>query len=181
VHHEYQLFEHLPDRSLNWRGVVRGLVAAQVIVWSLADQTGHECFAMDSTGSEIVLSRTPLPRAKRIFQVAYGKALASRGHLLRCDGYDVTSVSGNEVARDILYGRPAYDLFVIGRVASDPVRLQIVRWLRARYPDARIVALNTQGHVVEGLRYNAPSEPAAAWLPMVSAAADRGGHVGHVA
>jgi hypothetical protein len=169
---EYELFEHLPDRSLNWRGIVRGLGSAQATVWLLADETGNDCFAMDCTGSEIVLARTPLPGARRIFQVAYTKALALRARLLRHDGYDVTSVSGNEVARFVLYAQasPAYDLFVLGHGASNAVRMQMVTWLRARYPSIRIVALNMRGQVIDGLRYNAPSEPESAWLPTISAA-----------
>jgi hypothetical protein len=175
---EYELFEHLPDGSLSWRGLVRGLRCAQIRVWQLADATGNACFAMDSTGTEIVLARTPLPGAKRIFQVAYSKVLALRGHLLRRDGYDVTSVSGNHVARFALHTRPVYDLFVIGHGASDSVRLEMVHWLRACYPNVTIVALNTLGHIIDGLRYNAPSEPVAAWLPMISAALHQNGCVG---
>jgi hypothetical protein len=159
--HEYEVFEHLPDGSLNWRGLVRGLQGARVTVWLLADQTGNECFAMDSTVSEIVLARTPLPGAKRIFQVAYRKAhLPVRAHLLRRDGYDVTSVSGNGAAQFVLRTRPPYDLFIIGDAAPEPVRLEMEQWLRANYPDTRIFALNPDDRVLEDLG-KAFSEPEA--------------------
>jgi hypothetical protein len=177
---EYELFEYLPDRSLRWRGLAHGLRGAQATVWLLADETGAECFAMDATRTEIALARTPLRGAKRIFQVAYSTALVNRAHLLRRDGYDVTSVSGNRVARIVLQARPPYDLFVVGHGASQPERIEMVEWLCAHYPNTRIVALNPCGHVIDGLRYNAPSEPAAAWLPMISAAVEESRHVGQV-
>lgn len=173
---EYELFQHLPDGRLTWCGLVRSLQAAQVTVWLLADETGNECLAMDPTGSETILSRTPLRGAKRIFQVAYSKALASRAHLLRRSGYDVTSVSGNLAAQFALRGHPHYDLFVIGHGASQRIRTEMAIWLRARYPDSGIVALNRHGQVIDGLRYNAPNEPAATWLPVISAAVGQSGH-----
>jgi hypothetical protein len=176
---DYELLEHLSDGSLNWHGLVHGLQSAQIAVWLLADETGNECVAMDSTGSEIVLARTPLPGAKRIFQVAYSKVLPVRAHLLHRGGFEVSSVSGNEVAQFVLHTRPHYDLFLIGNDASLPVRMEMVRWLRASYPDPTIVALNSKhGHVIDGPHYNAPSRPAAAWLSTISAALHQSGHAG---
>ena len=166
----YELFEFLPDRSLSWRGHVRGLRGAQATVWKLADEAGTECFAVDSTGTDIILARTPLRGAKRIFQIAYSTALATRAHLLLRNGYDVTSVSGNQVAQFVLQGNSAYDLFVLGHGAPQAVRIQMVAWLRSRYPNVRVVALNARGHVIDGLRFNAPNEPSSAWLLIVSAA-----------
>lgn len=140
---EYEIFEQLPDRSLSWRGLVRGLQNALVAVWLLADETGSECFAMDSSTSEIVIARTPLPGGKRIFQVAFSKAhLPVRAHRLHRKGHDVTSVAGGRAAQFVLRTHPPYDLFVIGHAAPEPVRRQIVRWVRARYPDTAIVTLN---------------------------------------
>jgi hypothetical protein len=166
----YELFEFLPDRSLSWRGYVRGLRGAQARVWKLADEVGTECFAVDPTGTDIVLARTPLRGAKRIFQIAYSTALAARAHLLLRNGYDVTSVSGNQVAQFVLQADPPYDLFVLGHGASQEVRTQMAAWLRSRYPNVRVVALNARGPVIEWLRFNAPNEPASAWLLIVSAA-----------
>ncbi len=167
---EYELFEHLPDGSLEWRGSVRALRRAWARVWQLADKTLNECFAMGTATSRIVLARTPSPGAKRIFQVAYGKALSIRAHLLHRDGYDVTSVSGNRAAQVVLRTRPRYDLFVIGHAASELVRLEMVHWLRVSYPGTSIVALNPDDRGLDDLKYSAPNDPPTAWLPLVSAA-----------
>ena len=167
---EYEVFEHLPDDSLDWRGPVRGLKRAQSRVWQLADGTGHECFAMETTTSKIALARTPLPGAKRIFQVAYGKALSVRARLLHRDGYDVTSAFGNRAARLALRALPRYELFVIGHAASESVRLEMAHWIRVCYPHTNIVALNPDERRLDDLRYSAPNEPATGWLPLVSAA-----------
>lgn len=169
-HDEYEIFEHLPDGSLRWRGNVHGLQGAWVKVSSVSDGTGNECLAMDSTGTEIVLARTPLRGAKQIFQVAYGQALAGRAHLMRHNGYDVTSVSSNRAAQLLLSMPYSYDLFVIGHEASGAMRLEMVRWMREHDPTTRIVALYPRHNAADALTYNAPSEPAAAWLPLISAA-----------
>ncbi|HTW75851.1 MAG TPA: hypothetical protein VMD56_13120 [Steroidobacteraceae bacterium] len=168
---EYELFERRPDGSSNWRGLVRGLASARASVWLLANELERECFAVDPATKQIVLARTPLQGARRIFQVAYGNALAGRARLLRRDGYDVTSALGNQRARFVLAMRPHHDLFVLGSAAAQPVRSEMACWLRQNYPNIRIVALNSGGHLINGLRYNAPDEPAAAWLPMIAAAA----------
>ena len=177
---EYELFEHRSDGSLGWRGLAYGLRGAWCAVWTLAEEAGSECFATDCTGSKIVLARTPLLGAKSIFQVAYSTALATRAYLLRRDGYDVTSASGNQVAQFVLQARPRYDLFIVGHRAPPPVRIEMIGWLRLHYPNTRIVSLNRCDDVIDGLHYNAPSEPATAWLSMVSAALAASGRIGQV-
>ena len=84
------------------------------------------------------------------------------------------------MAQFVLEARPRYDLFVVGHHAPYPVRHEMIGWLRVHYPNTRIVALNGYGDVIEGLHYNAPSEPAAAWLSMVSAAVAAGGLIEQV-
>jgi len=167
---EFELFERLPGGALSWRGLVPDLGSALVSVCLLADDTGHECRATDPGTGEVMLSRTPLPGGRRILQIAYSRILATRAHLLCRDGYDVTSVTGNQVAEFVLRTHPAYDLFVVGDAATEGVRLSMVRWLHEHYPATRIVALNRHGQVLDDLRYNAPDEPPSAWLPLVSQA-----------
>jgi hypothetical protein len=170
---EFELFQHLPDGSLSWRGVVHSLGAAQMNVWRLAQESLNECFAMDVTRGEIVLARTPLGGVKRIFQIAYSEELAIRGHLLPREDFDVTSVTGNEVAHFVLRSHPAYNLFMIGHAASDPVRSEMAHWLRTHYPEVRIVSLNRFGHTINSLRHTVPSYPAAAWLTVIAAVVGR--------
>jgi len=181
VDREYELFEYRTDGSSSWRGVVRGLEGARVAIWLLADEIGRECVARDAMTKEIVLARAPLPGAKRIFQIAYGDALSSRAHLLHRHGYDATSAAGNERAKHLLSMHSPYDLFVIGHAAPEQVRLEMVRWLRLNYPGTQILALNSaQSSGLDSLQYNAPCEPANAWLRLVSSAVHRSGRSGQV-
>jgi hypothetical protein len=182
---EYELFEYLPTGALNWRGQVHDLQSARVAVWLLADEAEHECFAMDSRAGRVTLARAPQPGGKRIFKVSYGNSLASRAHALRREGYDVTSVLGNQIAKFVLAMHPPYDLFVIGDAAAEHERLEMVRWLRSVYPDSRVVALSPEGgmdqlrlrsQVSDDLLYSTPSEPVAAWLPLVSAVVNESVH-----
>lgn len=125
---------------------------------------------MDSERGEITLARAPVTAAKRIFQIAYSHALASRAHLLRAAGFDVTSASGNDVAMFLLQEHSDFDLFIIGHAASDPERLSMANWLRTHYPHTDILALNACGYLVDGVHFNPIPEPAADWLPVIAAA-----------
>jgi hypothetical protein len=51
---EYDLFEHMPDGSFQWRGVERGLEQARLKLCVLSCETGNECFAMYVPSEEIV-------------------------------------------------------------------------------------------------------------------------------
>jgi hypothetical protein len=62
MNRDYELFERRSDGVLSWRGVVQGLTNARVTVRLLADETGHECFAMHLPDKEIVARVMP-PRA----------------------------------------------------------------------------------------------------------------------
>jgi hypothetical protein len=64
---EYELFERRSDGTLSWRGLVNGLESAWVMVWLLCDETANECFAVDSTASEVAIVRLPLRVSERIF------------------------------------------------------------------------------------------------------------------
>ncbi len=170
---EYELFERRLDGSGNWRGLVDGLESMWVTLRLLAHQTGNECFAADAA-RDIVAMRSPLRDGKRVFQVAYGRDISVRSQVLHRYGYDVTSVCGNQAAMFVLRMRPPFDLFLIGHAAPEQIRLDMIRWLRSRYPMTGIVALTPPHcHALEELRYNAPIEPTDAWLKMVGAAVRR--------
>jgi hypothetical protein len=78
---------------------------------------------------------------KRIFQVAYREEhFVARANLLRCQGYTVTSAIGNEAAKTVLPLLPPVDLFIIGHAAPEQTRLDMVAWLRGRYPQTSILA-----------------------------------------
>jgi hypothetical protein len=108
---------------------------------------------------------------KRIFQVAYREEhFVARANLLRCQGYTVTSAIGNEAAKTVLPLLPPVDLFIIGHAAPEQTRLDMVAWLRGRYPQTSILALNPSHEQLHTLRFNAVHYPPQAWLPLIEAA-----------
>ena len=79
----------------------------------------------------------------RVFQIAYDDALlATRAELLKSRGHAVDSALGNDAARIALSRTCAYDLFIVGYAAEQPVRREIVDWVRGRFPGTKILALN---------------------------------------
>jgi hypothetical protein len=108
---------------------------------------------------------------KRIFQVAYREEhFLARAKLLRCRGYTVTSVIGNEASKAVLSIQPRVDLFIIGHAPPEQIRLDMVAWLRERYPQTGILALNPSHERLGTLRFNAVHYPPQAWLPLIEAA-----------
>ena len=64
-----------------------------------------------------------------------------------------------------------YDLFLISHRAPEQTRLEMMYWIRAQYPKAKILTLNPPQHEqLDELRYNAPYDAPDIWLPMIEAA-----------
>jgi hypothetical protein len=57
-----------------------------------------------------------------------------------------------------------------GHAAPEQTRLDMVAWLRERYPRTRILALNPSYERLGTLRFNAVHYPPQAWLPLLEAA-----------
>ncbi len=53
---EYDLFEHMLDGSLQWRGFEKGLEDARQRLRILNLERGNDCFAIDISTNEIVAS-----------------------------------------------------------------------------------------------------------------------------
>jgi len=51
---EYDLFERMPDGSLNWRGFARGRQKMRARLGKPAIQTTNECFAVHTPTHEVV-------------------------------------------------------------------------------------------------------------------------------
>ena len=80
---------------------------------------------------------------KRIlFQIGYEqKGLNARAELFRRFGHEVTSVADNEAAKQVLATIPSVDVFIVGDTAPERTRKEMVDWLKANFPNAKIVAL----------------------------------------
>ena len=104
--------------------------------------------------------RAPVTDRKRIFQVAYHEEhFLARANLLRRQGYIVISTVGNEAAKVVLPMLPQVDLLIIGHAAPEQTRLDMVAWLRERYPRTTILALNPSHERLGTLRFNAVYYP----------------------
>ena len=107
---------------------------------------------------------------KPVFQIAYDeKLLISREELLRNRGCEVRSALGNDVAKRMLANGERYRLFIIGHAAPRETREEMAGWLKANFPDTKILALNPPDHAIlteadHNLILNGPEE----WLSIVA-------------
>jgi hypothetical protein len=177
MNREYDLFECLPDGSTLWRCVAVGAFDAHLQLYELARTTANELFAIEVlTGEVLARVNTPLVsqqrNIKRIFQIAYDDKLhVTRAVQLRTHGYDVSSVVGNEAAKTVLGSVHDYDLFVVGHAAPEETRIEMVGWLKMKYPKARILAMNPPDcQCLDGADYNVPQNVPGELLRTVSAA-----------
>ena len=110
--------------------------------------------------------------AKRVFQIAYDEGLmVTREFLLKQRGYKVISVYGDEAAKEILSRGAQYDLFIVGHAAPDGRRHRVVQWLKASFPNVKILALNPPHHgSVSSADYNIPLDGPEEWLRAVASA-----------
>ena len=138
---EYEIYERRRDGVVSWRGLSQGLEAARVTVQLLSAETGSECFAVQSATRQRTFIRIPEPGGPRAFQIAYGSQTHARAEMLHRRGYDVTSALGNTAARLILSARLNYDVFVIGHETAEPVRSEMIAWLRDHHGDSTVLPL----------------------------------------
>jgi hypothetical protein len=176
VEREYELFERLPDGTVQWRGTTTGLEQARLKLEEFAQETKNEVFAMHLFSQQVVARVNAMDGQQKtirhIFQIAYdGKLLSTRAGVLKAQGYKVISVLGNESAKAVIGHGRAYDLFVVGHAAPLKSRIEMVAWLKARYPKAKILALNPPDCVrLDGADYNARQNGPDTWLPIVTTA-----------
>lgn len=134
-----------------------GTEFAQARLQELAGHTSGECFAAKTPEVVGQVNRPSLKlrATKRIFQIAYDKGAGiRRAELLRQLGYGVISVIGNEAAKVLLTSTKPYDLFIVGHAAPEQTRREMVDWLRADYPNVKILALNSTHGQLLGADYN---------------------------
>lgn len=169
----YDIFEVLASGSAQRVASVTGLELAQRRLQELAKHTTNECFAMDARTRQIV-AQMNVPRAKwratkRIFQIAYDEELGlKRAELLRSIGYGVVSVLGDERARILLSSIQEYDLFIVGHNAPEQVRREVVDWLKSKYPNVKVLALNPPQQELPNADYNVTLNGPEKWLPIVT-------------
>lgn len=173
---EYHIFECLADGSLWWRGTVFGLAETQLKLQRLSKTSTNENFAIHLPTREFIF-RADSPRKgplvdKRVFQIAYtDKLRLERAAVLRSRGCGVISVIGNEAAKALLssgfHKEGDIDCFIIGHGAPEQTRIEMVDWIKAKFPQARILALNAPNQTMPGADYNVVENAPEKWLLLV--------------
>jgi CheY-like chemotaxis protein len=156
--------------SLRWMEVAANLERAKARVKVLsASSPGEYIIVNQNTGEKISIK----PKTKRIlFQIGYDeKGPNARAELLRRFGHEVISVTHNEAAKVALSSYRDVDLFVIDYKAPEQTRREMVAWLKANYPNIKIVALNPSKDPLIGADYNVVLNDPDEWLALLAAAA----------
>src|SRR5260370_13940233 len=134
-----------------------------------ASSPGEYIIVSQQTGEKISIR----PPAKRIlFQVGHEeKGLNARAELLRRFGHEVISVTHNEAAKVALRSIRDLDVFIVGHTAPEQTRKDMVAWLKANYPQVKVVALNPSRHQLVGADYNVVLNEHDEWMSLLAAAA----------
>ena len=172
---QFALYEVLPCGSVVPCGWAASLEDAWRQLSQLARYTSNESFALDARTHRVVAQiNVPLAAqraSRRIFQIAYTQELAlEREEVLVHRGYNVTTVIGNESAKSVLASTPPFDLFILGHGASEQFRKEMIRWLRERYPNTKMISLNPFHQRLDDADYNVLLDGPETWLPAVSSA-----------
>ena len=61
-----------------------------------------------------------------------------------------------------------YNLFIVGHNADEKTRSEMVGWLKERYPNVKILALNSRDQELPSADYNVTGEGPEEWLPIVT-------------
>lgn len=172
MYRSYEILEVMPDGSTVKRAVVEGLEFAKVTLEDLSKRTSNECMAEDERTHQVVAQLNIPPakrRLKRIFQIAYDEETGlGTAELLRSRGYGVISVFGNEAAKILLSSIQRYDLFIVGHTAPEKDRSEMVDWLKGKYPDGKVLALNPPHEPLPNADYNALASDPESWLLFVT-------------
>jgi short-subunit dehydrogenase involved in D-alanine esterification of teichoic acids len=79
-------------------------------------------------------------------------------------------VIGNEAAKVLLSTMQHTDLalFIVGHAAPEQTRKEMVDWLKAKYPNVKVLALNPPNQQLPDADYNVVQNGPEKWLPFVS-------------
>ena len=167
----YDIFRTATDGSVLWLESAADLEAAKIRVKELAASLPADYLIQNqSTGQRIAIK----PTKGVIFQIGYEPVqLNARTKVLQHLGYEVLSAPDNPAAKLQLLSPRHVDLFIIGHSAPEPVRREIVDWLKANYPNVKILALqpsDAQLSPVPDADYNVTINGSDDWLSLVATA-----------
>lgn len=168
---EYDLFE-VSEGAPMWRGRASGLLEARAKLLEISHTARNECFAMHIPSKEIVARlnvRTKDGRKPVIFQINYDyNTPVIAAEMVRLHGYEVDCIVGNQAAQVVLAVKHQCDLFIVGYAASATTSVEMIAWLKTKYPGVPIIALIPNGSpAVPGADFNADAETL---LPLIATA-----------
>jgi hypothetical protein len=96
------------------------------------------------------------------------RLLVSRAELLKNREYQVTAL-GNDDAKRVLDTRERYRIFIVGHAAPKETREDMVRWLKANFPNTKILVVNPPSSaILAGADYNVVLNGPEEWLSIVA-------------
>jgi hypothetical protein len=135
----FHIFKVQSDGSLRWIEGAVNVERAKARLKVLAASSRGEYVISDLTGKKISIKSL----AKlTIFQIGYNeKELNARAELFRQCGHEVISAADNEAAKRVLTSIQSVDVFVVGHMAPEQTRKEMVDWLKVNFSRVKIVAL----------------------------------------
>ncbi len=162
---QIDIFKEQPDGSLHWLAAAASMESAEAHVKRLPP--GTYVIISDQRAAKRISIQ--LPAKQIVFQISYDddKGSAARETLFRSFGHEVVSVADNNAAKHALASISNVDVFILGHTAPEQTREEMVDWLKASFPKAKIVALIPSA-VPELLcaDYNVPQSDWAAWVSL---------------
>jgi len=135
----FHIFKVQNDGSLRWMEAAADVEHAKARAKVLAASSPGEYVISTLTGDKISIKSSP----KRImFQIGYDeKELNVRAELFRRLGHEVISVPDNDAAKRALTSTHDVDVFIVGHMAPEETRKEMVDWLKTNFPAVKVVAL----------------------------------------
>ena len=166
----FHIFKVQSDGSLRWMEAAVDVERAKALAKVLAASAPGEYVITNMTGEKISIK---FPPRRIMFQIGYDeKELKVRAELFRRVGHEVISVADNEAAKNALASINNVDVFVVGHIAPEQTRKEMVDWLKTNFPKVKIVALiPSANRQLPRADYNVVLNDREEWLSLLEAAA----------
>jgi hypothetical protein len=166
----FHIFKVQSDGSLRWVEAAADVERAKALAKALAASSPGEYVINSLNGEKISIKSPP---KQIVFQIGYDeKELNTRAELFRRVGHHVMSVPDNEAAKRALTSIEKVDVFVVGHVAPEQTKKEMVDWLKTNFPNVKIVALiPSANRQLPRADYNIVLNDWDEWLSLLAAAA----------
>lgn len=167
----FHIFKVQSDGGLRWVEAAADVEEAKARAKVLAASSPGEYVITNLTGEKIWIKS---PAKQIVFQIGYEeKDLDARAELFRRCGHHVLSVPDNEAAKRVLTSMDKVDVFVVGHTAPEQTRREMVDWLKANFPNVKIVALiPSANRQLPRADYNIVLNDWDEWLSLLAATAN---------